>query len=426
MNWLWMIGSLVVLIGANALFVAAEFALVRSKRDRLRSEKAREVHQNMERSLATCQLGITLCSVAIGFVGEAMLAPAVGAFAGAIIGLLVAYVLITGIHVVAGEQIPKLYSIENAEQVVALTARPIYWTSRIFMPAVHALDWLSARGLRLLGVESVDPDKAPTSDELDSLVSRSAQAGFLDEDHAQMLEGVFDLHERSAKQVMTPAFDLTWISPDARLVEALEVSRESGHSRLLVGDGRVFKGFVHVAELATQALLRGGYVRIGEAVHQMPVVPENKPLDDLLSELRQSNSSLALVCDEYGDTAGLVAIEDIVEEIVGEITDETDIEENDLIGKEALDGSRIIAGQISLADLADANIVDWTEDPNTTLGGLVFSYIGRKPKVGDQIHYEDRILKVTEMDGVRIAQVKISGRKPGLNSGSTEKDGTLK
>ena len=153
----------------------------------------------------------------------------------------------------------------------------------------------------------------------------------------------------------------------------------------------------------------------------MPVVPENKPLDDLLSELRQSNSSLALVCDEYGETSGLVAIEDIVEEIVGEITDETDVEESDMIGKPALDGSRLIAGQISLTDLADAGIVNWTEDPNNTLGGLIFSYLGRKPKIGNQINYENRTLTVTQMDGVRIAEVKMSGPKAPLTDGSTKK-----
>lgn len=409
MNWVWMIGSLAVLIGANALFVAAEFALVRSRRDQLETHMAREVHIHMERSLATCQLGITLCSIGIGFVGEAMLAHEVGKMIGALAGLVLAYLLITVVHVVLGEQIPKLYGIEHASRMVTRTARAIYWTSKILMPAVKVLDWLSGKGLRMLGIKEVDPDKAPTSDELDYLVARSAQAGFLDQDHAQMLEGVFDLHQRVAKQVMTPAFDIAWVSPDSRLVEALETSRSTGHSRLLVGDGKTFKGFIHVAELASEAVRRGGSIRIGESVHPLPIVPENKPLDELLSELRQSNSSLALVCDEYGDAAGVVAIEDIVEEIVGEITDETDVGESNLIGKPALDGSQIIAGQVSLEDLADAGIVDWTDNTNTTIGGVVFSCLGRRPAEGDVVEYAGRTIKILEVDGHRVALVKISG-----------------
>jgi len=407
MNLLWMILLLVLLVGGNAVFVAAEFALVRTRRDHLESAAAQKVHQQMERSLATCQLGITLCSVAIGFVGEAMLAPQVGHWAGMVVGFLVAYVLITGIHVVAGEQIPKLYAIENAARISTWTARPVLWLSFLMMPAVKSLDWISNQGLKMLGVHQIETDKAPTSDELDQLVARSAAAGYLDDDHAQMLEGVFDLHERTAKQVMTPAFDLAWVTPDSRLVDALEVSRSSGHSRLLVGDGRVFTGLVHVAELATRALRSGGSSVIGSAVREVPIVPENKPLDELLAELRNTNSSLAMVCDEYGETAGIVAIEDIIEEIVGEISDETDVEETPMISKAALDGSRILAGQLSLADLADAGIIDWTDNENTTIGGLVFSAIGRAPKVGEQIIYEEWGLKVLSLDGLRIAEVKI-------------------
>ena len=291
----------------------------------------------------------------------------------------------------------------------------------VMRPAVQSLDWISKQGLKILGVHQIETDKAPTSDELDKLVSRSAAAGYLDDEQASMLEGVFDLHERTAKQVMTPSFELSWVGPDERLFKALEVSRASGHSRLLVGDGRVFIGLVHVAEIATRALRMGGNSLIGSAVHEIPMVPENKPLDELLNELRNSSSSLALVCDEYGETAGIVAIEDIIEEIVGEISDETDVEEAAMVSPQSADGSRLVAGQLSLADLADSGIVDWTNNSNTTLGGLVFSELGRTPKRGDEVSYQEWALKITRLDGIRIAEVKITPNPDQEDDSNNEK-----
>lgn len=421
--------GLVVLILLNAAFVAAEFALIRVKRDELEKDAenkkfgakaAVKALDNLDNSLAACQLGITMTSIGIGFVGEsalgALIEPALHGWLGdataPVVGLILAYLIVTAVHITAGEQIPKLYALERSNGTSRALAPTLILFHAAAKPFVMMLSWVTRLGLKALGVKggaSGHEDETPgSSGELDTLIVRARLAGRIDPLEADMLSGVIDLHERHAHHAMTPIFDVTSIPFDSTLKEALTVSHEAGHSRLVVDDesGHAM-GMVHVADLSWEMVQKGEDAVLNGCVRELAIVPESKPLDDLLSEMRQSRTSMTLVADEYGQTVGLVTVEDIVEEIVGEIVDETDVEETEaaIVQK---DGSVLVQGHVGLHDLADGGMPDWTEEvQESTIGGLLFSLLGRLPEVGDEAEFHEHMLSVSKMDDTRIAEVLI-------------------
>jgi CBS domain containing-hemolysin-like protein len=321
-----LLSGMFVLILVNAFFVAAEFALVRARRLRLEQVAEgdaqarlalREISEITE-YLSACQLGVTFASVGIGFLGEPAVANLIhpwlhGALSHGLalaISLTIAYVLTTGLHITLGEQVPKLFAISRAETMARKVARPLHWFATVFRPLVAVLNGASNAVLRLL---RVDPSAAlregGTPDDLKLTIAQSLEGGQLARDEALMLAGVFELHEQQARQVMTPVTRVITVDVTAEAEAAAQLCIGFGHTRLVVTEDsnpdRV-RGVVHANRLLELVLTEGPRAGIAGVIRDALIVPETKPLDTLLAELRRTHNTIAVVVDEYGRTAGIV------------------------------------------------------------------------------------------------------------------------
>ena len=420
---------LLVLIAVNGLFVSAEFALVRSRRSRiekLAGEGARgastvlEELDRIDEYLSACQLGITMASIGIGFLGEPAVAELIKPIFGGLshgiavaISVAIAYALVTTLHVTVGEQAPKLFAISRPERSARALARPLRWFRRISAPITVALTAMSNAIVRLFGVRPGElADEDPTSEDLQVLISQSAVGGKLDPGEAVMLRGVFHLHEQEAREVMTPIPAVVTVDYSANVSDALQLCISSGHNRLVVvedGNQDRVRGIVHALRLVRLMLAEGPEAKIEGTVRDALIVPETKPLDDLLTELQRQRSSMGVVVDEYGRTVGIVTVEDILEEVVGEIEDETDPLAGSL--RQLSNGDWYVRGHVSLGDLADRGIeLPVDTDAYNSIGGYVFGELGRLPKRGDLISADGFEIRVESVRENRIEAVRIHAR----------------
>jgi CBS domain containing-hemolysin-like protein len=419
-----------VLVLVNSFFVIAEYALVRSRRERLEAivedgprrqrRGARTAMAQMDSLsdyISACQVGITMASIGIGALGEPAIAHVLELAFGhkaadwaVAVAVVIAYVIITFAQSVIGEIVPKLYTIQHAESLIIRIAPLMRIFIGIFKPFIVALNASSEWMLRLLGV---DPDatdsEAGTPEELKRLIAASQTGGQLDAGEAQMLTGVFHLHEQEARQVMTPIPAVVTVDISATVGEGLETCIRTGHSRLVVtenDDEDQVKGIVHVNQLVKTMLQRGSGASFAERVRQAPIVPETKPLDDLLADLQRERTELAIVVDEYGRTAGIVTIEDIIEEVVGEISDETDPAGGAI--RRLANGDWFVRGHVAVADLDNYGFdLPVDTDAYNSVGGYVFAELGRLPKRGDQIDAPGYNIRVEAVRQNRVEAVRI-------------------
>src|SRR3954452_8439310 len=418
---------LLLLVAINGFFVAAEFALVRSRRGKIEklaeegesgAEAVVEQLDKIDESLSACQIGITMASIGIGFLGEPSLAkllePIFGGLShGAAVGLSVAiaFALVTAIHISVGEQVPKMLAISHAERTARRVSRPLNWFRAVTAPAVFALSGLSNAIVRLLGVDPKDLEEHHTAEDLKQIIDSSSQGGSLDPGEAGMLGGVFHLHEQEAREVMTPIPAVVTVDSNDTVETALRRCVTSGHTRLVVieddNPDRI-KGIVHNNSLARLFMNEGPEAKIEPVVRDALIVPETRPLDDLLQDLQRQRTSISVVVDEYGRTVGLVTVEDILEEIVGEIEDETDPRAAAL--RRLTNGDWFVRGHVSLGDLKDAGIELPVEtDAYNSIGGYVFAEHGRLPKRGDTISADGYTIRVESVRENRIEAVRIRG-----------------
>jgi CBS domain containing-hemolysin-like protein len=419
---------LFLLIAANGFFVAAEFALVRSRRSRieqLASDGSRGASSvidqldHIDQYLAACQLGITMASIGIGFLGEPAVARLVEPIFGSLshgvavaVSVAIAYTLTTTLHVVVGEQAPKYFAIARPEGSARSLAAPLRWFRRASAPFTVALTWMSNGVVRLFGVRPAELESQPTTDDLKVLISQSAVGGDLDPGEAVMLRGVFHLHEQEAREVMTPIPAVVTVDYSSAVAEALSLCTSSGHNRLVVvedGNQDRVRGIVHALRLVRLLMSEGPEAKIEAAVRDALIVPETKPLDDLLTELQRQRSSMGVVVDEYGRTVGIVTVEDILEEVVGEIEDETDPLAGSL--RQLANGDWYVRGHVSLGDLQDRGIeLPVDTDAYNSVGGYVFGELGRLPKRGDLITADGFEIRVESVRENRIEAVRIHSR----------------
>ncbi len=418
--------ALFVLVLLNGVFVAAEFALVRSRRSRLEqlaeeNEDAaarRTLNQldHIDEYLSACQVGITMASIGIGFLGEpaiaALIEPLLDEFAHAVaypVSLGLAFALATSLHITVGEQVPKMMAISRAEGTARRIARVLDLFRSLTKPITLGLTAVSNAILRLFGVRPGELEDTPTSDDLKVIISQSAVGGDLDPGEAGMLRGVFHLHEQEAREIMTPIPAVVTVDATSNVSEALRLCWTSGHNRLLVvedGNPDRVRGIAHALRLARLLMSEGPDVKIEAAVRDVLVVPETKPLDDLLTELKRQRSSIGVVVDEYGRTIGIVTVEDILEEVVGEIEDETDPLAGSL--RQLTNGDWYVRGHVSLGDIADRGIELPVEtDAYNSIGGYVFDELGRLPKRGDVISADGFEIRVESVRENRIEAVRI-------------------
>ena len=416
-----------LLVAANGFFVAAEFALVRTRESKLEQmEKeglrsaalAGEQVDRIDEYLSACQLGITMASIGIGFLGEPAIASLLEEPLGNVLGHGVAvaiaftlsYLIVTSAHITVGEQVPKIYAITHPEGTARRVARPLQAFRVAFRPFIWALNSASNAMLKAIGVDpKAEFEEISTSEDLKLLIVRSATGGKLDPGEAGMLSGVFHLHEQEARQVMTPIPAVVTVDISETAEEALRRCVDSGHTRLVVtedGNTDRVRGIVHNNSLARRVLNEGPDASIESSVKDALIVPETKSLDDLLADLQRERASLAVVIDEYGRTSGIVSIEDIVEEVVGEIADETDPAVAGI--RQLANGDWWVRGHVPITDLADYGLeLPVDSDAYNSVGGFVFGELGRLPKRGDMVRANGYSLRVESVRENRIEAVRI-------------------
>jgi CBS domain containing-hemolysin-like protein len=419
-----------LLVALNAFFVIAEYALVRSRRARLEvlsedgakgAALALKQMANVNEYISAVQIGVTVTSIGIGALAQPALASLLkGAVGGelsngvAIAIETFAFVVIASVQLVAGEMVPKFYAIDRAEAVARRVAGTLQAFSVLFRPFIVALTAVADRILRLLGVDMNLERSGGSSDELKRLIAESHEGGHIDPGEAGMLTGVFHLHEQEARQVMTSIPAVVTIDISQNVQTALQLCVSSGHTRLVVTedeDRDSVRGLVHVSELAGQLMREGPEAPVAPIVHDALIVPETKPLDDLLADLQRQRTSMAVVVDEYGRVVGVVTVEDIIEEVVGEIADETDPSTGEV--RRLANGDWFVRGHVAVTDLADYGLdLPVDSDAYNSIGGFVFAELGRLPRRGDTVNAEGFSIRVESVRENRIEAVRIRERRP--------------
>ena len=421
--------AVIVLVLANGFFVAAEFALVRTRRSAM-EELQKDGRRNaalvlrelddLSEYLSACQFGITLASLGIGFLGEPAIADLVEPIIGDtalthVVAIAIAYVLVTALHITLGEQIPKIYAIIKAEPVALRIARPLHIFDRSMRPFISLLNSASNAGLRVVGIraDTADFEEGSSPKELRALIAQARAGGKLDPGEAGMLSGVFHLHEQEARNVMTPIPAVVVADLSEDVETALRRCISSGHTRLLVTEDenkdRV-RGIVHANSLARLYMTEGGEAGFETAIRDAPIVPETKPLDDLLADLQRQRSSMAAVVDEYGRVAGIVTVEDIIEEVVGEIDDETDPAGGEV--RRLANGDWYVRGHVAVTDLHDHGLeLPVDTDAYNSVGGFVFAELGRLPRRGDTVDADGYAIRVESVRENRVEAVRIKDRR---------------
>jgi magnesium and cobalt exporter, CNNM family len=425
--WIILTGLLVLV---NTFFTIAEYSLVRSRRTRLQqmaeenlrgARLALRMLDDIGDYIATSQVGITMASIGIGALGEPALAHlferifggAAGHGVAVVVSVVIAYLLITVTQSIVGEIAPKLYTIQHAEDLARRIARPLRAFRVLFTPFIVVLNNASDALVRATGT---DPDAVPDGgrpEDIKRLIADSSRGGSLDVGEANMLTGVFHLHEQEARQVMTPIPAVVTVDLSETVQDALRRCVDTGHSRLVVTEDfnqdRV-KGIVHVNQLVKLMMNEGYEAHFDKLVRPAPIVPETKPLDDLLADLQRERTELAIVIDEYGRTAGIVTTEDIIEEIVGEIMDETDPAGGAV--RRLASGDWFVRGHVAITDLEDYGLhLPVDTDAYNSVGGFVFAELGRLPKRGDQITADGYSIRVESVRENRIEAVRIRQRR---------------
>src|SRR5689334_23268183 len=429
------LAAVAALVLANAFFVAAEFALVAARRTRIEAmvrrgdRKARTVQaalQDLYRQLSAAQLGITVASILLGYVAEdtvahlfrdwfAALPPLLDFLTRGGVASTVAVAVVSFLHVVFGEQAPKAWAITHPEAISRWVAAPLIFFSWVTRPFTDLLNWSAGRVVRLLGLKSAaaELDRIHSPEELRMLVEQSQKRGKLDADDARLLQGVFEFSEKTAREVMTPRTEMVALPADLTLEEAADQVAVAGRSRYPVYGESLddILGVVHAKDiLAGLRSVKGGGLR--EVLRPAVFVPGTREVEDVLADMKRQKIHLAIVLDEFGGTAGLVTMEDLLEEIVGQIYDEYGRPSGEPL--RAPSGTApVITGSTPIREVNVAYGLELDEQDYTTIGGYLFGAIGRLPKPGDQVAVKGAVFEIVEMEGRRVASVRVQRRGPG-------------
>lgn len=416
----------VVLVLANAFFVAAEFALVavrRSQIDQMAStgdKAARAVQgalRELDRYISATQLGITLASLGLGWIGEETIAALIDsslrhfgvsippAATHTTAAAITAFIIITVLHIVLGELAPKSVALWAPERVSKAAARPLVAFATVMAPAIALLNGASRGMLHLVGIHTVDEgDRAHTPEELRLLVMQARARGALAESDSAMLAGVFDFHAKRVRDVMRPRTSVVALPVEATEEEVWVTLREERYSRYPVF--RESLDDVVGVFLAKDLWLKPPDEPFAlERMMRPPLyVPDSRSADRVLDDLRRTRAHMAVVLDEYGGTAGIVTLEDLVEEVVGDINDEYDVA---LRAAVETNGVLELAGDMSLVDVRSDYNLPIPPGAWTTLGGYAFARLGRLPKMGDRAPFPGGELEIVAMDGRRVAALRV-------------------
>ncbi len=419
--------AVVLLIATNAFFVAAEFALVASRRTRIEAmvrrgdRKAKIVQtalQDLYFQLSAVQLGITLASILLGYVAEDTMALMlrqwlealpwpVALVSRAAVASVVAVTVISFLHVVVGEVAPKNLALTYPEQVSRWVAGPLLVFSWITRPATMLLNWSANFLVRVLGIRgaAAELERIHSPEEIVMLLKQSQKSGRIARGDVQLIEGVFEFTEKTARDVMTPRTDVVALPENLTVREAAARVAQAGRSRYPVIRSSVddVVGVVHAKQILAR-LVDQPEECVGRIMREPLFVPGSREVEDVLADMKRLKSHLAIVLDEFGGTAGIVTMEDLLEEIVGPIYDEYDRAEP---APTAAGDGILLPGSMEIAQANQRYHLALEQGPYQTLGGLVFGRLGRLPQPGDRVPLARGTLEVVAMEGRRVKQLKL-------------------
>jgi putative hemolysin len=444
--------SIVLLILGNGFFVAAEFALVSVRETRIEqliaqaspgARAVRRLQENLEDFLPAVQLGVTLCSLALGWIGEPVIAAVFEHWLNGmprqlpqsrlyshLIAVPVAFALITYLHVLLGELVPKSLALRKAEEMAVAVAGPMDFFIRITRPVVRLMKWSARVVLRLFSVEMMREGEVHSPDELKLIASAARKMGMLPPFQEALIHRAVELNQIPTREIMTPRQKIFSLPTDMLIEEANAKVIEEQHSRVPVYDAahgpENIVGVVYSKDLSRLMHVRMttpprfaqtpfARLRLGQVMHDVLVVPETKPVLDLLMELQQRRRHIAIVVDEYGSTVGLVTVEDAIEQIIGEVEDEFDI---GLTPLHMASGAVVLDGGVNLRDLETQ--MNWRlprDGGVETLAGFLLTRLGKIPTGGEIVVFQGRKFTVLEMNGHRISQVRVDPESLDAGSG---------
>jgi CBS domain containing-hemolysin-like protein len=423
--------AVAALILLNGFFVAAEYALVTVRRTRLQElseEGNRRAKQVLgltavpPRFIAAMQLGVTVTSLAIGALGEHVLVKIFDPIMATALAVVLALLVLSFFHVVVGELVPKGISLGHSERTALFVATPVRLFFIVFKPLVWFLQRSSEFTLRMLGLEPPGAEGAVYSEaELKLLLERSTVEGELEEEEQEMLYKVFDFADKEASDVMVPRPEVVVVAADMAPEECLRKVLDSPYTRFPVyrETPEHIVGVLHLRDLLNAMNERGiAAVQVEEILRQPYIVPETKDIAALLKEFRKTSQHMAIVVDEYGDMEGIVTLEDVIEEIVGEIEDEFDLPDESI---ERLDDHRIlIDGTFPIDDFNEQFETELPIEDYHTMGGYVFGLLGRAPEAGDEIDDSTLRFKVIDLEGNRIERLEVEFLPPSEHEEASE------
>ncbi|MEK5269588.1 hemolysin family protein [Aeribacillus sp. FSL K6-8394] len=420
-----------LLIALTAFFVASEFAIVKVRTSRIdqlvmegnkKAIAAKKVIANLDEYLSACQLGITITALGLGWIGEPtvehLLHPVFEYFnlpesVTALLSFVVAFSVVTFLHVVVGELAPKTFAIQMAEKITLRFARPLILFDKIMKPFIKTLNGSARLLTGLFGLQPAkEHDIAHSEEELRIILSESYKSGEINQSEYKYVNNIFEFDNRIAKEIMVPRTEIVAFDKDMKLKDCIEIVMEEHYTRYPVfnGDKDNMIGIVNMKEVLTD-YVKGiqGEKTVGEYVRPVIHVIETIPIHDLLVKMQMERIHMAILIDEYGGTAGLVTVEDILEEIVGEIRDEFDADETPQI-KKITDSKTVVDGKVLIEEVNDIFGLQIKESDVDTIGGWILTQ-KMDAKVGDEIDYDQYSFKILDMDGFHVKTVEIAERE---------------
>ncbi|MBI3967083.1 MAG: HlyC/CorC family transporter [Chloroflexi bacterium] len=426
------------LVLANGFFVAAEFALVSVRRTRIeqlvaegnrRARSTLDALNHLDAYIAATQLGITMASLALGWIGEPALAhlfepwlarlPFIPVDQATVVAhtlaVAIAFTIITTLHIVLGELAPKSIALQRSEGTALWIAQPMHWFLAVFRPAIMGLNTIGNAVVRLIGIQpAAGHALVQSAEELRLSVAAAREAGLVDEAAHDIVDRAFDFGELTVSEVMTPRTEVVGLPEVASLDDYWRTVNDSGHSRLPVYRGSLdtVVGILHVKDvwLALRREPSASDLNLLPLMRDPLVIPEGLLVAEALTRMKRSRTHLAVVIDEYGGTAGIVTLEDILESLIGEVSDEFEPAEPEL---ELLGSDRyLVNGLMTIDEFNDRLGAEIADDDHNTIGGHVFGRLGRKPEIGDEIESAGYQLRVSVLDGLRIARLVVQRLAP--------------
>lgn len=411
----------------NSFFVVAEFAMVKVRKSRIEvlasggsitAKYAFKIVNNLNNYLSACQLGITLASLALGWIGEPTVSKIISPLLYNFrlsestihsVSVFVGFFIITGLHIVVGELVPKSLAILSSEKFSIATAMPLLFFYRATYPIMWLFNHTTNLILKLMGYSLVEEHEAAhTNDEIKILVGESYKHGLIDKSEYTYVDNIFEFTDKNVKDVMIPRMDMVCVFKEDSYESILETAMKEKYTRYPVceDDKDNVVGFIHIRDLYEQKI-RNNVRSIGGFIRKIISVPESMPINDMLKRFQKEKENIAVVIDEYGGTAGIVTAEDILEEIVGNLSNEYDDEEKEI---DILDNNTfLVKGIVHLDKIGDLTGVQLPEDEYDTLSGFLIGQLGRIPASTEKpvIEYEGLVFKVEKVEYKRILLVKV-------------------